>query len=168
MTRLGLALRCFFRVLSGKSLPREVLAAQPGARALPRPELAAAQHARVVQWLGVLQKEGRLIDFLQEEIAGYSDDQVGAAVRSIHAGCRRALAEHLQLAPVLEGSEDSAVTIEPGFDPSRIRLVGNVTGDPPFTGLLRHHGWRAATVTLPDPAAASDPMIIAPAEVELA
>lgn len=168
MSRLGLAFRCFFRVLRGQSLPSEVLKQQPGPRALPAPDLVAAQRARAVQWLGVLQKEGRLIDFLQEEIANYSDDQVGAAVRSIHAGCRRALAEHLQLEPVLSGVEDGPVTIEPGFDPSRIRLVGNVTGEPPFKGLLRHHGWRAATVTLAEPAAGIDPTVIAPAEVELA
>jgi len=168
MSRLGLAFRCFFRVLGGKTLPSEVLAQQPGRRALPAPDLAAAKLAQVVQWLGVLQKEGRLIDFLQEDIAGYADEQVGAAVRSIHSGCRRALAEHVQLEPVLAGTEDSPVTIEPGFDPSRIRLVGNVTGEPPFQGLLRHHGWRAATVTLPELAAGIDPTVIAPAEVELA
>jgi hypothetical protein len=120
-----------------------------------------------VQLLALMQKEGRLLDFLQEEIAGYSDGQVGAAVRNIHASCRRVLAEHVGLAPVMEGEEDSAVTVTAGFDPSRVRLIGNVTGEPPFSGVLRHHGWRATALRLPRAPAGFDPSVIAPAEVEL-
>jgi hypothetical protein len=173
MGRLGLAFRCFFRVLSGKPVPVEVLpedlvpreapALPPARESSPRtsPEIP------VVQLLSLLQKEGRLLDFLQEEISVYDDAQVGAAVRNIHSECRRVLQEHVGLAPIINGHEDSTVTVDCGFDPSRIRLIGNVTGEPPFSGLLRHHGWRATGIKIPEPAAGHDTSVIAPAEVEL-
>ena len=121
-----------------------------------------------VQLLAILQREGRLLDFLQEDVDAYSDAQIGAAVRDIHRGCKKALAEHMPLEPVLREPENAQVRVDPGFDPSRIRLVGNVVGEPPFTGALRHHGWRIAKVTLPSPARGTDPTVVAPAEVELA
>ncbi|HEX9102959.1 MAG TPA: DUF2760 domain-containing protein [Polyangia bacterium] len=121
-----------------------------------------------VQLLAILQREGRLLDFLQEDVDAYSDAQIGAAVRDIHRGCKKALAEHMPLEPVLREPENAQVRVDPGFDPSRIRLVGNVVGEPPFTGALRHHGWRIAKVTLPAPARGTDPTVVAPAEVELA
>jgi hypothetical protein len=120
-----------------------------------------------VQLLAILQREGRLLDFLQEEVDAYSDAQIGAAVRDIHRGCKKALAEHMPLEPVLREKENAQVRVDAGFDPSRIRLTGNVVGDPPFTGALRHHGWRIAKVTLPSPARGTDPSVVAPADVEL-
>jgi hypothetical protein len=120
-----------------------------------------------VQLLAILQREGRLLDFLQEDIDGYADAQIGAAVRDIHRGCRKALAEHVPLEPVLRDAENATVRVDAGFDPSRIRLTGNVMGEPPYTGTLRHHGWRTAKITLPSPAGVTDPSVVAPAEVEL-
>jgi hypothetical protein len=166
MGRLGLAFRCFFRVLGGKPVPEEALPKKEETLALPAgPTLE--QQAQAIQLLGLLQKEGRLLDFLQEEIGGYEDAQVGAAVRNIHRDCRRVLQEYVGLAPVMDGREESQVTVQQGFDPSRVRLIGNVTGEPPFSGVLRHHGWRATHIKLPRPPDGHDRTVISPAEVEL-
>jgi len=128
----------------------------------PKPTTDAA-----VQLLGLLQREGRLVDFLREEIQPYEDEQIGAAVRAIHESCRQVLTEHLTLEPVLSGNEGDEVTIPKDFDPSAIRLTGNVSGDPPFRGTLRHSGWRAKQVKLPSQPSGQDPKIVAPAEVEI-
>ena len=120
-----------------------------------------------VQVLSLMQREGRLLDFLQEEIDSYPDAQIGAAVRDIHRGCRKVLAEYIPVEPVLREPENATVRVDPGFDPSRIRLTGNVMGEPPYTGTLKHHGWRTAKVVLPPPTAATDPSVVAPAEVEI-
>jgi len=118
--------------------------------------------------LAVLQRDGRLVDFLQEDIDPYTDAQVGAAVRDIHRGCRKALKEYLTVSPILPGSEESEVTIAPNFDPASIRLTGNVQGSPPFRGVLKHHGWRVEAVHLPAlPGARDDSSVLAPAEVEI-
>jgi len=142
-----------------------VLAEKPTA---PPPAAPVAQPgAEAIRLLAVLQRDGRLIDFLQEDLEGASDADIAAVVRStIYEGCRKTLAAHLKLAPVLDKPEGAQVTVEAGFDPGAIRLSGNVVGNPPFRGTLKHRGWKATEVTLPK--ASGDASIVAPAEVELA
>ena len=117
--------------------------------------------------LGLLQKEGRFVDFLQEDITGYSDQEIGSAARVVHQGCQRVMSEYLSIAPVRDESEGSRVTLGKGFDPAAVRPTGNVVGDPPFTGALVHRGWRAVDVRLPKIASSRDVRILAAAEVEL-
>jgi len=117
--------------------------------------------------LATLQEEARLIDFLREDIDAYSDEQVGAAVRAIHAALRKAIDDRLTLEPILAGQDGDPVEVPAGVEPELIRLTGNPTGAPPYRGILRHGGWRARDVRLPVPTAGSDPSIIVPAEVEI-
>jgi hypothetical protein len=138
------------------------LRAEAPAVADPEPRDDAA-----LRLLSDLQEGGRLVDFLVEELSGYTDEQIGAAVRGLHDGCRKALRERVALEPVLHGAEGEMVTVEPGFDPAAIRLTGKVSGSPPFRGVLRHAGWRATQTTLPA-RRSRDPHVIAPAEVEIA
>lgn len=122
--------------------------------------------APALQLLSIFQREGRLIDFLQEDIQPYDDAQIGAAVRQVHEGCRRALHEHVELAPVMDQPEGSTVKVEPGFDANEVRLTGNVAGDPPFTGALRHRGWRVIDIELPE-LMQTQKRVVAAAEVEV-
>jgi Domain of unknown function (DUF2760) len=136
-----------------------------------RPEVAerkAGADARTALYvLSVLQREGRLVDFLEEDLSAFPDAAVGAAARTVHEGCKRALGELFRIEPVLGDREGATVTVDRGFDPAAIRLTGAVVGEPPFRGALRHHGWRAREVKLAPPADGVDPAILAPAEVEL-
>jgi hypothetical protein len=116
--------------------------------------------------LSIFQRDGRLVDFLSEDLNGFSDSEIGAAARTVHEGCRKALDAYVALEPVFREPEGALITVPAGFDPSSVRLTGNVVGQPPFQGSLRHHGWRVARVTLPQ-AGPADRAIIAPAEVEL-
>ena len=118
-----------------------------------------------MQVLAVLQSEGRLLDFLSEEIDDYDDADIGAAVREVHRGCKKALADHFDLAPVRAEEEDALVSVEAGYDPAEVRLVGNIVGQPPFSGTLKHKGWRAVSVRLPKAAAGA--RVVQPAEVEV-
>ncbi len=117
--------------------------------------------------LTLLQREGRLLDFLLEDVAAATDDQIGAGVRELHRKAQGVLKDHLTLEPVLPGNEDDTVEVPPGFDPSAIRLTGNVTGTPPFKGRLVHRGWRVKDFKLPAPPEGVDEFVVAPAEVEL-
>ena len=166
-TRLWLALACLFRVLFRPSFAAQVLPVYRQVPGLPEGLLPEGQHASGLFVLGMLQREGRLIDFLEEDVAPYSDAEVGAAARVVHEGCRRVLHEYLALEPVLSEPEGAQVTVGAGFDARRIRLAGNVAGHPPFSGALRHHGWVAREVRLPPVPQALDPKVLAPAEVEL-
>ena len=117
--------------------------------------------------LSVLQREGRLLDFFGEDLSLYEDDQIGAAVRSIHEECKAAVDKYIAPVPVMDQEEGETVDILPGFDPDAVKLTGNVAGDPPFKGILRHRGWKAGKKEIPRLADVMDPDIIVPAEVEI-
>lgn len=119
-------------------------------------------------WLSLLQREGRFLDFLSEDLEPYEDAQIGAAVRSVHANCRKALHKKLSLAPIIDKDEGQEITVDSGFDPGSIVLTGNVTGTPPFRGILRHKGWQAKRVEIPIFSESAETSVIAPAEVEIA
>jgi hypothetical protein len=142
---------------SGEAAPQK--AARAGAAADPGSDGA-------LRLLALLQQEGRLVDFLEEDIAPYDDAQVGAAVRAIHAGCRKALHERMQIDRIFAEEDGATVDVAKGFDASAVRLTGNVHGEPPFRGTLQHGGWRASGVALPR-TAGIDAAILAPAEVEI-
>jgi hypothetical protein len=144
-----------------------LLVTRPRATPPPPPAPVEIPASAALRLLATLQEEGRLIDFLEEDVAPYSDEQIGAAVRTLHEGCRKALGAHVTLEPVLAGVEGESVTVPAGFDPAAIRLIGNVSGAPPFRGTLRHAGWRATVVQLPARGGV-DERVIAPAEVEIA
>jgi hypothetical protein len=182
-TRLSFAFRCFFSLLFEGTIPQEILEALTGPTAEPAPPVTprtppapakvggdtsdAEALDRAVQMLALLQRDGRLVDFLEEDVSSYPDGQLGAAVRSIHTSCRQVLERYIKLEPVLSSEEDHPVTVPPGFDSAAIKLVGNVSGEPPIRGLLRHRGWRVAAVTLPSLPQGSGRAIVAPAEVEV-
>ena len=121
-----------------------------------------------VRLLALLQGEARLVDFLLEDITGAPDAQIGQAVKEIHRKAAKVLKDHLTLSVVMAGADGDRVTVAQGFDPSAVRVVGNVTGRPPFTGTLLHPGWRVKEVRLPALADGQDPFVLQPAEVELA
>ncbi len=173
-TRLQLACAAFFTILFQGRLPVAMHGARP-----PEPPATAStpgspgppvgDHSeRALQMLALLQRDGRLIDFLMEDLATYSDAQIGAAVRDVHAGCRGVLTRYLMLEPILSGKEGEPTSVSQVVDPAAVRLVGNVTGQPPFPGTLLHRGWRATRIDLPPLGAPSGRRIIAQAEVEVA
>jgi len=150
------------------ALPVRAAASVPAAPAIAPspPPPREPEETPALRLLDMLQAEGRFVDFIEEDLTPYPDEQIGAAARGIHEGCRKVLREHLEVEPVLTANEGDDVTVEPGFDPAAIRLTGNVSGVPPFRGVLRHAGWRVKRATVPAPNA-RDPMVLAPAEVEI-
>src|SRR5207248_6397831 len=127
----------------------------------PKPSGAA------LRMLALLQAEARLVDFLMEDIAGASDAQIGQAVREIHKKGQAALKQHAVMEPVLTGNEGDNTTVPKGFDPSAVRVVGNVTGEPPFTGQINHPGWRVKELKLAPPPEGADEFVLQPAEVQV-
>jgi len=170
-SRLSVALACFGRILANPGFARQAagLLHPPAAQPKPAPDELPPErrHASGLAVLSLLQREGRLIDFLQEDVAAFSDTEVGAAARVVHAGCRKAFREYFTVEPVLKDAEGATVKVPAGFDAQRIRLTGNVVGQPPFSGTLKHHGWMATGVRLPVVSEALDPRVLVAAEVEL-
>ena len=119
------------------------------------------------QLLGLLQREARFVDFVQEDVVAYTDAEVGAAARVVHEGCRKVLGAHFSIAPVRSEPEGSRVTLAAGFDATAVRLTGNVVGQAPFTGTLGHRGWRVTEARLPQLTDDKAAAILAQAEVEL-
>jgi len=166
--RFWLAQVAFWRVLFDPAFAKRVADARaPEAPALPQAASREPQADQALHLLSLLQREGRLLDFCEEELAGFSDANVGAAARTVHAGCRKVLRDAFAIEPVRAEAEGAAVELPRGFDAASVRLTGNVAGDPPFKGVLRHHGWRAREVRLGPPPVAHPAALLAPAEVEL-
>ena len=186
-TRIWLAFACFIRLLFDGAFAARVLALrerpalepddeespesdreppdEPTPSARPA-EAAPTSFDAALVLLSLLQREGRLVDFVEQDIDGFADDEIGAAARVLHAGCRKALRQHATIAPVRIEEEDSRVEVTAGVDTGEVKLVGAVAGKPPYRGVLRHRGWRI-TLSLPEAASGHDTSVVAPAEVEL-
>ncbi len=185
MGRILLAFRVFFAVLfSGETAtrvrralpapgptpepeaPRAAPAPKPEER--PRPETKRPTQSEAVTLLATLQREARLVDFLKEDLSSYTDDQVGAAARAIQRDSAKVLDRFFALQPIVADEEGAKVNVPAGFNAARYRLTGNVTGEPPFTGTLQHHGWEATMCELPQfTGSDSAAKTVAPAEVEI-
>ena len=174
MRRIILAFQSFFGILFTGRLPAGATAALGLARRAEKPAAAApseAAHAeqppdRALQLLAILQRDGRFLDFFLEDISAYSDEQIGAAVREPHDRCREALQRYFKLTPVIDGVEGTFTRV-PSQDSSTVRFIGNVPARPPEGGVLRHKGWRAASVSLPPLNPRQDVSVVAPAEIEI-
>ena len=181
-SRLFFAWVAYFRILFDGELAARLAAVAAGAPALPEaPKPSTPPPApkpmrsepppppptdAALQLLSLFQREGRFVDFLEEDVASFSDADIGAAARVVHQGCKKALREHFTLVPVRVEEEGAKVTL-PEANPNEVKLTGNVAGKGPHTGTLRHRGWRASEVKLPQAVAGHDPRVIAQAEVEL-
>jgi hypothetical protein len=181
-TRLWFAFVCFFKTLFDPAFAAHVWSMRQapalpkapdrgGSRvALPSGSAATSPNAQLdaaLRLLALFQREGRLVDFLQQDIVAFSDADVGAAARVVHEGCRKALSSHAVIEPVRSEPEGASVAIAAGFRPDEVKLLGEVTGAPPYEGILRHRGWRAGKFELPQPVGDHDTHVLAPAEVEL-
>ncbi len=178
LRRLSLACGSFLSILSKPGFASRVEALndiapppQPvepvKAPAAPVSPLREAPHEAALQLLGLLQRDARFIDFIEEDVKAYSDADIGAAARVVHEGCRKVLREHFSLQPVRSETEGSRITLAEGFDAAAVRLTGKVVGKAPFTGSLSHRGWKVSDTRLPKLAAGHDASIVAQAEVEL-
>jgi len=181
--RLVSAFRCFLSILFHAEIPNDI-AQKVLKHSGPAPQAPVASTSSIsrpkdverpapeafdgaIQMLALLQRDGRLVDFLAENISAYPDTQLGAAVRTIHDTCRQVLDRYVKLEPILDSEEDQPVTVQAGFDPAAVKLIGNVVGEPPVRGILRHKGWRVKEVNLPPLSQAAGRKVVAPAEVEL-
>lgn len=171
--RIPIAFGAFFSILSDPGYAARVLglrlapAPAPAPAPVPPAPLRQATPDAALQLLALLQRDARLIDFVQEDLSGYNDAEIGGPARLVHEGCAKVLREHFTLAPVRPEAEGSRVTLNEGFDARAIRLTGNVVGQAPFQGALSHRGWRATEVKLPKLAEGHDATVLAQAEVEL-
>jgi hypothetical protein len=179
--RLAYAFRCFFAVIFTASIPADIAEALAGAVERPAPQPVTSpvtagpappepvedRGDRAIQLLALLQRDGRLVDFLFEDVAAYSDAQIGAAVREVQASCRRVIDRYLPVEPILADEEGRPTTLGAPVDPSTVKLVGNVGTRTSYRGTVRHRGWRVGRVALPPLAAPAARGVVTPAEVEI-
>jgi len=177
MGRFAAAWQAFWAIL-GSEEARQRWVMQPehhlsqgteeaGKPAAAVPSESAFPHGDAVYTLVMLQREGRLVDFLQEDISPYTDVQVGAAVRQIHSGCAKVLEQCFGVEPIRTEREGERVELPDDFDPCQVRLTGNAGGNLPYSGLLKHRGWRVTKVDFPLRHAKLDAAVVCPADVEV-
>jgi len=164
--RIITAFKYFFKILAQgeAALPQAQTSVEVRVEEKPVFHVSSAP---AVQVLGLLQKDGRFVDFIMEDLSAYSDQDVGAAVRDIHAGCRKVLNKYFSVVKIYSQGEGSRVQVEEGFDPSKIEIQGDISGKTRFSGELLHGGWYAQNIQLPTVAEGADDKVIAPAQVEV-
>jgi hypothetical protein len=180
LRNLILAFKSFFAVLFTGKLSDPVAyelglmrrMAPPAAAKPAAPAAQAGPAEGAVQMLALLQSESRLVDFLQEDISGYSDEQVGSAMRGVHEKCRSLLGRHVKLAPIVDGVEGTPTRLASAGldskDASTVKLVGNVPPDGNVeAGILRHRGWQVERIDLPAVKRGGKTLVVAPAEIEV-
>jgi hypothetical protein len=181
LARLWFSWLSAFRILFDEEFAAEVAGlrsrpeAEPALPAAKATEVAAptanananveSASTGALQLLALLQREGRFVDFVEQEVTTFSDADIGAAARLVHEGCRRALHAHARVVSVRTEAEGARLTLEQPN--ANVKLVGAVAGAAPYRGVLRHRGWRVESLSLPTLLGAADPALVAPAELEL-
>jgi len=154
--RLMHAVAMFFQGLQGKKAPGPTTRMEAGSLS-PEP----------FRLLKLLQAESRLLDLLMEDLSGFDDATIGASVRGVHAKARKILRDTVEMVPIISGNEGDSSRVEPGFDPAAIRLVGAVSGLPPFEGRICHPGWRVKSHKIPVAQPGASGLVLEQAEIEL-
>lgn len=157
---------CVFLATRKQRKPAVAAPTQP----IAPPPPPARPEAEIVALLALLQEHGRLVDFAKEDITSASDQQLGAAARVVHSGCRKVLDDYFEIAPLRSEAEGGTVTLDSGFDAPAHRLLGSVPPNPPYTGKVLHPGWIARSVKLPRVTGTTDQRpwpVLAPAEIEI-
>ena len=186
MGSIGLAFQVFFKTMFSAEVSkgvRSLLAGEPlpkiTSEGKVRQQEGESQHRQLatepppkrseaITLLAALQREARLVDLVQQPLNQFSDEQIGAAARSVLADSAAVLSRFFALKPVLSEGEGEEVQVPAGYEPARYKLSGNVSGNAPFSGKLAHAGWEATTVSLPTwTGSKPSANIIAPAEVEI-
>jgi len=182
MGRIGVAFRAFFKALfdaaaadridaalAGRALPAVITSGETLPKEhIPAKTPAAAKRSEALTLLAALQREARLVDLIQEPLADYSDEQIGAAARNVLRDSAGVIDRFFALKRVSSQAEGDKAEIPAGYDPARYRLVGNVSGNGPHRGSLTHAGWEATHVNLPAwTGSNSSALVVAPAEVEI-
>lgn len=164
LARLGLASAAFRKVLGDASVAEKI---RPLLTTVAAPAGPTKKSGEPLRLLALLQRDAKLVDFLMQDLAGAGDSDIAVFVREMHPKAQQVLKSHLDLGPVLPQAEGETVTVPPGFDPSAVRLYGNLTGQPPYRGTLKHGGWCVKDYTIPAPPEGQDELVLAPAEVDL-
>ena len=169
---LGLAFKAMFRVLGDADFAQKVKGLIDGSEKEPEQVVeavpAAPRRSEALTLLAALQRDARFLDFVMENLDGYADAQVGAAVRDVHRDCAKTIARMFAVKPLTKQAENTPIEVPVGFDPVAYHLTGNVQGEAPFKGTVRHHGWQAERCDVPEwTGQDASVMIAAPVEVEL-
>jgi CheY-like chemotaxis protein len=187
--RIGLAFKAFFAAFGGgekATAIEQVLQsgqipaiAQTGdqkdgqskAETKKEPKLAAAPkpaRSEAISLLAALQRDARFLDLVMESLDGYEDAQIGAAARDVLSGSRNVLERVFAPQPQTTAAEGEPTEVPTGYDPAETKLVGNVSGNPPYQGTVVHPGWKATKCNLPAWQGSEDAaLVIAPAEIEV-
>lgn len=160
--RLLTAFKAFFMALKNPVMAEKLL--QVKAPEVKQAQTTDDSHLRL---LGLMQESSRLIDFLKEDLSSFDDAQIGAAARKVHEECRKCLEDLVTVRPLMEENEGSNVTIPQGYDPSKIKVIGKIKGQPPYVGVLVHKGWKAHKRSLPKKIGDQTGEVLCPAEVEI-
>ncbi len=170
MGNILLGFKALLRAWGDGDFAAEVRGLLAGEKPAPPPAPAPeriTQRNDALTLLAILQREARFLDFVQESVDDYSDEDIGAAVRELHGRCAETIERMFAIRHVTSKEEGAAIEAPAGFDPARYRFTGNIPASPPFRGRLAHPGWKATRCDVPEwKGPAESATVISPAVIE--
>lgn len=174
---LGTAFRAFFAALVNQDVARQLKTVLDGGAESKRVELPSptatvaepappkkASRSDAITLLATLQREARLIDLIHEDLAAYSDAQIGAAARPCLQQCATTLKRIMTLRPIESASDGAMIEVPESAGPARYQWLGEGSGT---SGKLVHHGWVVENLELPQwTGPAQDSGVVAPVQVQ--
>ena len=154
-------------LIKGKLENIEVKPASDNQQEIGAPNAAIDGTESAKQLLSILQKRGRLLDFLAQNLDHYDNEQVATVARVVHDQCKKALDSYCTLMPIYDDKENHEITLEENYDKYSVELTGNVAQSKHFKGRLIHQGWKVKKMHLPNVAEEANLDILQPAEVEV-
>ncbi|MDR1385047.1 MAG: DUF2760 domain-containing protein [Planctomycetaceae bacterium] len=134
---------------------------------IKQPTESTVRQSDAITLLAALQREARFLDFIKEDLDSYEDMQVGAAARTVHDKSAAVIERFFDVQPLRSEEEASKITVKK-TDIAFVQLIGDISGELPYTGQLTHHGWIARKCELPKWSGNSDAaFVLAPAEIEV-
>ncbi|WP_440683762.1 DUF2760 domain-containing protein [Cysteiniphilum halobium] len=154
-------------LIKGKLENIEVKPKLANQQEIEKPDEVGGSADSAKQLLSILQKKGRLLDFLAQNLDHYDNEQVANVARVVHDQCKKALESYCTLTPIYHDQENHEITLEGNYDKYSVELTGNVAHSTRFKGKLIHQGWKVEKMHLPKVAKEANLDILQPAEVEV-
>ena len=110
---------------------------------------ASKEEQGILDFIELLQRNGRFMDFVMGDITSIDDQTVGAASRVVHQGLSSLVKEFMSVESIRNEAEGESVQVGSDEALFNYNFIGGDDLSLPKEGRLVHKGWRISKLNLP-------------------